>query len=263
MIWSRVTKTNIKGGVDLPVSSVKPTASWIAEGSVASKQKKTISATVNFKYFKLQIRVAVTLEADTVSLPIFEQTVTDNIYEAMIIALEKAIISGTGSGQPLGIVNDTGITETQKISVLAADAAKYSTWATIFSKIPLAYEGKVSIIMTKVDWEKNVVGMVDSNGQPIARVTYGLDGRIQRRFNGYEVILVEDYLATIEAAATDAVWGIICDLKDYIVNSNMQMTFKRYFDEDTDEWISKSTLIADGKLGDKNGVLLLTKKAAT
>lgn len=262
MIWNRVTKTSFKGGLDIPVSNLKPTATWVATNAMSEKQKKSTSGTVNFKYHKLQCRVAVDLVADTVSLPIFEQTVTDNIFEAMIMALEIAIVNGTGSGQPLGITKDTGITAEQKIEVLAADAGKFQTWTNILSKIPLAYESRVSIIMTKVDWDKNIVGMVDTTGQPIGRVNFGVDGKIQRRLLGYEVILVEGYLPTIDAATTGSVWGIICDLKDYIVNSNMQMTYKRYFDENTDEWISKSTLIADGKLGDKNGVLLLTKKAA-
>lgn len=261
MIWSRVTKTNIKGGVELPISTVKPTATWVAEGSVAEKQKKVVGK-ISFAYHKLQIRVAVTLEADTVSLVIFEQSISDNIAEAMTISLEEAIISGIGEGQPLGITKDTGIANEQKIAIAASEVAKYNTWTNIISKIPLAYESKVVMIMTKIDWDKNIVGMTDSTGQPIARVTYGLDGKIQRRFLGYEVILVEGYLSTVTAAETDAVWGVICNLADYIVNTNLQITHRRYFDENTDEWISKSTMICDGKLGDKNSVLLLTKKAA-
>lgn len=34
-IFSRVSKTNIKGGVEIPVTGAKPTATWVAEGSVA------------------------------------------------------------------------------------------------------------------------------------------------------------------------------------------------------------------------------------
>lgn len=260
MIWNRVTKTSFRGGLDIPISNLKPVATWVASG-VSEKQKKTAKDTVNFKYHKLQCRVAVDLVADTVSLPIFEQTITDNIYEAMIMALEEGIINGTGSGQPLGITQDTGIPAEQKIEVAVADAGKFNTWTDIVSNIPLAYESRVAIIMTKVDWDKYILGMTDSDGQPVGRVNYGLDGRISRKLLGYDVILVEGYLPTIDAAETAATWGIICDLKEYIVNSNLQMTYKRYFDENTDEWISKSTLIADGKLGDKQGVLLLTKKA--
>lgn len=43
MIWSRVTKTNYKGGVQIPVSNAKPVATWQTEGTVADKQKKTVA----------------------------------------------------------------------------------------------------------------------------------------------------------------------------------------------------------------------------
>ena len=45
-----------------------------------------------------------------------------------------------------------------------------------------------------------------------------------------------------------------------MLNSNLQMAIKRYFDEDTDEKITKATTLADGKLADTQGVILLTKK---
>lgn len=260
MIWSRVTKTGFKGGLDIPVSSLKPTATWVTGNNMSEKQKKTVSGTVNFKYHKLQCRVAVDLVADTVSMAIFEQTITDNIYEAMVMAIEAGIISGTGEGQPLGITKDTGIPATQIIEVDAADMGKYQTWTTLLSKMPRKYRNGAVIILNDQDWNKYIVGMVDTNGQPVARVTYGLDGTQQERFLGKEVLPIEQYISSIDDAAAGEVFGIICKLSDYIVNSNMQMTFKRYFDESTDEWISKSTMIADGKLSDKNGVLILKKK---
>src|SRR5690606_29267478 len=60
-IWSRVTKTSVQGGLEIPVSTVKPTAVWLAAGQVADKQKKTVNATISFSYHKLQVRVAVEL----------------------------------------------------------------------------------------------------------------------------------------------------------------------------------------------------------
>jgi HK97 family phage major capsid protein len=257
MIFSRITTTNVKGGVSISTSNLKPTATWTAEGAVSAKQNKT-TGSVTFSYHKLQCRVAVTLEADTVSMDIFESSIVDNIYEAMIIAIENAVISGTGVQQPLGIVGDAKVTN--EVLVADADIKKYEKWTAIISQIPLSAEGRVAITMTKVDWDKNILGMTDANGQPIARVSYGLDGRPQRRFLGYEVILVEDYLPTHAAAADGDVFAIICDYKDYVLNSNMQYTYKKYFDEDTDEYIHKTTLIADGKLADGQNVLLLKKQ---
>ncbi len=261
-IWARVSKTSVQGGVEIPVSSVKPTATWVAAGTMSDKQKKTVNANIAFSYYKLQCRVAVELVAGTVALPVFESTVSNNIYEAMIKALEQAIISGTGTGQPLGIAADTGIPAAQIVEIASANIAdfgKYDTWTELLAKMPRAYRRGAVIIMNDADWNKYIVGMVDTTGQPVARVTFGLDGTQQERFLGKEVIPVEEYLPSIDDATAGEVVAIICRLSDYLVNTNMQLTFRRYFDENTDEWISKATMIADGKLADKNSVVLIKK----
>jgi HK97 family phage major capsid protein len=257
-IWNKITKTNVKGGVTIPTSSLKPTASWTSEGSVAAKQNKT-TGSVTFSYHKLQMRVAVSLEASTTSLDMFEQALVENIYEAMIVAVEEAVVSGSGTGRPLGIIQDTSIPAAQKIAVLAADVNSYAKWVAIVSNIPLAYEGKVSLTMTKKDWDTNIVGMVDSQGQPVARVTFGLSGRPERRFLGYEVVLVDDYLTTFASGVDGTTFAYFADYSDYVFNSNMQLLYKKYFDEDTDEFIDKATLIGDGKLKGPHSVLLLNK----
>lgn len=261
-IWARVTKTSLQGGVEIPLSNAKPVATWVAAGTMSDKQKKSTSGVIAFAYHKLQCRVAVELVAGTVALPVFEQTVTDNIYEAMIVALEEAIINGSGTGQPLGIAKDTNIPAAQIIELAATDYSSYETWTELFGKLPRKYRNGAELILPDADWTKYIEGMVDANGQPVARVTYGLDGTQQEKLLGKDVLAIEDYLNSIDDAADGEIVGIVCKLSDYMVNSNMQMYFKRYFNEDTDEWISKSTLIADGKLADRNGVVLI-KKAVT
>jgi len=260
-IYARVTKTSVKGGMQIPISNVKPVATWVAAGGMSDKQKKQATGKISFSYHKLQCRVAVELVADTVSMPVFEQTITDNIYEAMIIAIEAGIINGTGEGQPLGITKDSEIPLSQKIEISPAEFGDYQTWPTIYRKVPRSYRNGTVLIMADEDFGKYIEGMVDANGQPVARVTYGLDGTVQEKLLGKEVIAVEELLPSIDDAADGEVVGILCKLSDYMFNSNMQMTYKRYFNEETDEWVSKSTLIADGKLADRNGVVLIVKKA--
>jgi len=50
--------------------------------------------------------------------------------------------------------------------------------------------------------------------------------------------------------------AILFNPADYMVNSNLQVTYRRYFNEETDEWVHKATMIADGKLADPYGVVL-------
>ncbi|SHF16458.1 phage major capsid protein [Caloramator proteoclasticus] len=263
-IWERIRKTAFKGGIKIPTASVKPVATWQAENTLADKQKKTINTYIEFGYYKLQCRIATSLESDTVSLDVYEKTIAADIAEAMIIAIEKAVISGTGSGMPKGIINHTSeIPAEQQITMASADMGKWDKWKkNVFAKIPLAYEGKGLFIMSKATFEGYIDGMVDNNGQPIARTNYGITGAPVRRFGGYDVLVVEpDYLPNYDTANADDVFAIFVDLNEYVFNSNMQMTMKRYFDEDTDEWIDKATLIGDGKLRDANGVLLIKKGA--
>src|SRR5690606_2532575 len=252
-IWSRVTKTSIQGGGAIPVSNVKPTAVWVAAGEMAEKQTKTVNAKLSFSYHKLQVRVAVELVAATVALPIFEQTVADNIAEAMVKALEQAIVSGSGNGQPLGIANHS-VPSARVVDLAAEDFGKYGTWPAVFSKVPRAYRNGVVLLLNDADWHKYLVGMTDSAGQPVARVNYGLDGSFEERFLGREVIAVEDLLPSIDEADSEEVVGVLVRLTDYMVNSNMAITYRRYFDENTDEYIHKATMIADGKLADPRSV---------
>ena len=261
-IYARINKTNFKGGVKIPINALKPTATWVSEGSVAEKKKMDLTGSVTFAYYKLQVRVAVSLEADTVSLSLFEQTISNNIGEAMIKGAEASVVSGLGgdSGQPLGIANDTRVPAGQIISTATpALWKKYETWTEYLGKVPRKYRSRCVLIMADTDFNKYIVGMVDAEGQPVARTTYGLDGMITEKFIGREVIPTEEYITSIDAASSGDVVAIFCVLDDYHMNSNMQMTYKRYFDEDTDEWISKSTMLADGKLGDPNGVVLIKK----
>lgn len=263
-IFSRIRKTAFKGGVKIPTASVKPVATWQGEGTLSDKQKKTINTFIEFSYYKLQCRIATSLEAETVSLDIFEATIAADMAEAMVVAIEKSVISGTGTGQPKGILaHTTEIPAGQQITVASADISKWDKWKkNVFANIPLAYEGSGLFLMSKATFEGYVDGMVDTNGQPVARTNYGITGSPVRRFGGYDVLCVEpDFLSNYSAAATGDVFAVFVDLSEYTFNSNLEMTMKRYFDENTDEWIDKATLIGDGKLRDANGVLLIKKGA--
>ena len=92
-ILAKVTRTAFKGGVKVPVSAAKPTAVWLAERAGGNTQKMDVSGSVVFGYYKLKVSVAVSLIVENVTLDIFEKTLSANIAEAMVRALEDAIIN--------------------------------------------------------------------------------------------------------------------------------------------------------------------------
>lgn len=260
-IFKRIRNTNIKGGVEVPILSLKPKATWINENTVSDTQKVTSNTKVSFSYHGLECRVAISLLADIVTLDMFEAEFTKLISEAMVIALETAIIKGSGSGSPLGITVDPRITAEQIITIPAADFGKWDVWKKkVFAKIPLSYRARGSFIMAVGTFEGYIDGMTDTTGQPIGRVNHGITDGPKERFEGREVILVEDdVVAPYESAVADDVVAVFCRLSDYCINSNMQMRTFRWLDHDTNQYVDKALLIADGKILDPKGVLIIKK----
>lgn len=258
MILVLVTRTAYKGGVAIPVSSVKPTATWVAEGAGSDKQKKTAAkdGMVTFAYHKLRCAVAVSLEVENMAMPAFETLLINNIVEAMTKALEKAIISGSGTGQPKGIIKETPAIgqaiETAKLS--------YNDLVKVEGALPQAYEAGAVWCMSKSTF-MGFVGMTDSNGQPIARVNYGIAGKPERVLLGRPVVCC-DYLNSFDAASAGDVVAFVFRFKDYVLNTNYAMGVKKYEDNDTDDLVTKGIMLADGKVVDKNSLVTLKKKAA-
>jgi HK97 family phage major capsid protein len=262
-ILKRVRQISVKGGVEFPILSLKPIASWIGEAKTSDRQKLAMNTKVSFGYHGLECKVATSLLADATTLDVFESMITGLIVEAVVIALESTIINGSGNGQPLGITKDPRIPEANIITLSAANMKKWDGWKKeVFAKIPLAYRVGGSFLMAAGTFEGYIDGLVDANGQPVGRVNYGITDGPQERFGGREVILVEDdVVKPYESAATGDVIAVFCKLGDYTINSNMQMTMYRWLDHDTNQYVDKAILVADGKILDPNGVIIVKKGA--
>lgn len=252
MILKEVTRTMLKGGVTYPTSAVKPVATWVAEGAGSEKQKKT-TGQITFNYFKLRCAVAITLETSVMAISAFENALIANIAEAMLKAIEQAIVSGTGVGQPKGIVTETP----EAGQTITVDGAlTYKDVVDAEAALPLAYENNAVYVMTKKTF-MSFAGQVDQAGQPIARTDHGTAGRIERSILGRRVILTE-YLPSLgEGTGSGSVVAFLFNMKDYVLNTNYQMGLKRYTDEDTDDEIMKAITIADGKVIDKGSLVVL------
>lgn len=260
-VFNRVRKLNVKGGLTIPILSLIPTASWIGETTPSDRQKAEANTNISFSYYGLECKISTSLLTDTVSLVGFENTITDLIVEAMIKALDLAIIKGDGTGKPLGITADSRVPATQVVTLKDTEISTWGTWKKkVFAKMPLKYKAGATFLMASGTFEGYIDGMEDAAGQPIGRVNYGITEGAQERFGGKEVVQVEDdVIAPYDDAAVGDVIGVYCNLRNYGFNSNMQMMMYRYFDQDKNEWVDKGILIADGKLIDANGVVIIKK----
>lgn len=258
MILPLITRTSIKGGVTVPISTVKPVATWVSEGSGSDNQKKT-TGSITFSYHKLRCAVSVSFETDLMALPVFESTLIKNITEAMTKALEQSIINGTGVGQPKGILTED-VVEGQNVDIDSTGNIDYSTLIDVESALPLEYENGAVWFMTKKTFMQ-FVGMVDDTKQPIARVNYGINGTPERTLLGRKVILNSYMDSYAKSVKEDTVIAFVFNPSDYVLNTNYSMGIKKYVDDNTDDLVTRAIMVADGKVVVKESLVTVTKKA--
>lgn len=256
MILPLINRTAIKGGVTIPTSTLKPVATWVAEGGTSDKQKKSANGTISFAYYKLRCAVSVSLETDVMALGVFEATLIKNVAEAMTKALEQSIVSGDGNGKPKGILTETpNVGQDLEFTVL-----DYDTLIDAEAALPLEYEANALYCMTKktfMEYQK----IKDTTGQPIARVNYGIGGKPERSLLGRTVILcnyLDSFSATLEVGKP---FAFLFNFQDYTLNTNFNMGLKKYEDNDTEDQITKAVMLVDGKVVDKGSLVILKKKA--
>ena len=249
MILPLITKTSYKAGVEVPVSTVKPVASWVAEGAGSNRQKKTTGKVV-FTNFKLRCEISMSMEVGTMALAAFEAKFVENVAKAMTYAIENGVINGTGSGQPKGILAETP-NEGQALTTAEANKIGYADLCAVEGAIPVEYETGSKYCMNKKTFAK-VLAMTDGQGQPIARVNYGIGGSQERTILGREVV-VSPYVADDKL--------VVFDFSDYVLNTIYDMGISKKQDWDTEDLLTKAVMSVDGKVVDKGSLVTLSIKA--
>lgn len=239
MILPIITKTSYAAGVEIPVSTVKPVATWVSEGAGSDRQKKT-TGKVTFAYYKLRCEISMSMEVGAMALAAFEAKFVENVAKAMTYAVENAVINGTGTGQPKGILTETG--------VAISGGATYEKLCEVEGVIPVEYETGSKWCMNKKTFMK-FVAMTDQSGQPIARVNYGVAGKAERTLLGRDVV-ISPYVADDKA--------FVFDFADYVLNTIYDMGISKKQDWETEDLLTKAVMSVDGKVVDAGSLVIFT-----
>ena len=266
-LYSKVRKMSIPGGVEFPIGALQATFKRITESTVSPRQKLDKLGKVSFSYFTGEIRIAQSFLSQLLTIEAFESKIVEVIAVAYVQAMDFEIVNGTGDGMMTGILNDPRVLATsQAISLTAAEISNWTAWRKkFFAKLPLGYrDGEFIFAMSTVD--AYLETMADANNNPVFRQATGLevnDGDAMNpngRFFGRNISLVEpDILPDFDTASSNDVIGIYWQPEEYAVNENFGFTMRRYFDEETNEWVDKALVVNDGKVLNPNGIWLIKK----
>ena len=264
-LYGKVRKLSIKGGVEFPIGALEASFKWINESTVSPRQKTNALGKVSFGYHTAEIRIAQSFLSQILTLSSFEARITEVIAVAYLKAMDYGIVNGSGDGCMTGILNDARVTNVIQMS--AEDINDWKKWRkNFFAQIPLGYRaGEFIFAASTVD--AYLETMSDANGNPIFRQATGLevnDGDAVNpngRFFGRDVALVEpDIVADFDTASVGDVVGIFWQPEEYAINENFGFMMRRYFDEETNEWVDKAIVVVDGKVLNPTGYYKIVKK---
>lgn len=253
-----VTYMNYPAGVAVPTSQLASPAVWTTDADVAKNGIAVdgkVTGSITFGAYPLVKALGLSFMAQVQSLSAFETALANNVADAMAKAMEKAIVDGTGVGQMKGI-----LAETPAKTVALSNKLSFADVVNIKKAIPSAYRSGAVLVMNESTFYE-FYGMTDANGQPIARVNFGVDKEPEYMLFGQRVV-VTDWMKDYETAKSSDVVAFAVQLDKYVINTAHQIDLVTYIDNATRNKVYQSFAALDGKLVDANGLVFVTKGTA-
>ena len=273
MLYGKVRKLNVKGGIKFPIGSFGATFKRIGETGAPTDRQKVgeVNSYVEFSYKLGEIRISQTLLESVLSVPVFENEVAKVIVEAYVKAMDNEILNGSSANEMEGILTEvkkssgSRILPANVISFTEAEMKDWKQWQKkLFAKIPLSMRSlSPEFVMTANTYEANIKTLADANNRPLATETFNpVDGAERATFKGRTVAFIEEGLGIVnfDDGSTDDVFGFYwVPEKAYGINTNLEFATKRYWDEEKLEWVERAVVINDGKILDPKYLYVLKK----
>nr|DAH99891.1 MAG TPA: major capsid protein [Caudoviricetes sp.] len=253
-----VTKMNYPAGVAIPTSELASPAIWTTETDMSNTGvavEGKVTGSVTFAAYPLVKAIGLSFLARVQTLSAFEAAIANNVSAAMAKAMESAIINGSGSGQPKGILKETAAKTVELSKTLA-----YEDIVKIKKAIPSAYRTGAVLVMNEATFY-TFLAIVDKQGQPVARMNQGIDGNPSFEIFGTRVI-VTDWMKDYDSAAKGETVAFVVQLDKYVMNTAYDIDLVTYIDNATRNKVYQSVAAVDGKLVDKNGLVFINKSNA-
>lgn len=206
-IIGKVDLSFIPSNLSIPVEDTVNDASWVAMGT-ASTDSADVLSTVTLAAYKLIKTVEIGADVEVMAIDAFETYLVNRLAHKMAKALENAIINGTGSSQPTGLLKASVITNTGTFTKLGMT---YADLLAIIADLPdHGYRAGASFVMPSALFYSDVLPALTDKGS-------GLDVQAVEKMKvlGYDVVLCD------RVAADTIIFG---NLKNYAMNMASDVT---------------------------------------
>lgn len=244
-ILSRVDMMHIPGNVSIPVEGNVADVSWVAMGTAATDSADTIN-TISLAAYKLIKTVEITADVEAMAIDAFETWLVGRLANKMMLALDNAVINGSGSNQATGIVT----TLSSATGTFTKAGLTYKNLITIISSLGTKYAQGACFIMPRALFYGDVMGMTDGSGKPIIHT----DAESPSKFNilGYPVIC-DDKVPTDNILFGDLSAYKLNIAKEPAVTADDSVAFR------TGSRVYRVMALADGKLAESGAFVRYTR----
>ena len=276
-IYGKVRKTNVKGGVQYPIGQFTDlkvfwdgTDGTDTEHGVSENQKTgEITGHITFTYHIGEIRIAQSLLQSILTVQAFEDEVVKTFLTAYVRTMDELILVGDGVHAPEGILTELNKANSRIAAdhVITINSEEMRDWKTfqkkLFAKIPLSMRKlRPEFLMTAETFESNIMTLVDDNNNPIAKEATGATvADTSGTFKSRPVTFVEEGgIKTFDSAQKGDVIAIYWVPQEaYLINFNQQFSYRKWFDEDKNQYITKGLMVCDGKVLDPKYIWIVKK----
>ena len=192
-LFPRVNVSYVPGNLSIVVANAKNAATWKQqEGQDGTPADDTV-VNVTLTGYELIKLVEISAAAQAMTIDAFEAYIANEIGRQMAIAVENAILNGSGSGEPTGILSPSGIVWDANNSTTwdATGNVDYDHLVDGLALLPTMYHNNAVFVMNRKMLFGGIRKIKTSDKQPI--FAYNPQDRAAMTILGYPVIL-DDYM---------------------------------------------------------------------
>lgn len=181
-LYAELNVMRFPGYVQIPYAKTVNEASWKTIGAASTDSGDEVDS-ISLSMYKLIKTIEITADIQAAAIPVFQSWLVDTLARKMIAAICAAVLNGTGSGQPTGVIG--GLTP-------VASSVTYDNILAAMAAVPGAYHRDAIFVMSSATFFNKVMTLKDDQKRPlVVQGVAGVDRAPIYTLLGHRVILEE------------------------------------------------------------------------
>lgn len=189
-LFPRITVSYVPGNLSIVVANAKNAAAWKNEGSDGTPADDTV-VSVNLTGYELIKLVEISAAAEAMTIDAFEAYIASEIGRQMAVAVENAILNGSGTGEPTGILKGITWNTDNSTTFAKGGAIGYDNLMDALALLPTLYHPGAAFVMNRKMLFGGIRKIKTDTKEPI--FAYNAQDRAAMTILGYPVI-IDDYM---------------------------------------------------------------------